>query len=362
MTLHAVVQFVLTLVKSWDARRAACLGRLVYALMSGERLGVAQLGRHHPSKAAVKHNIKAVDRFLGNQKIDLDELWSQLLWLASHASKRLYVFIDWSDLHHNGFEVLQAAVSYGGRSLPVAWTTARKGQYARSRNKLESQFCRLLKELAPADAEFVIIADRGFGRASFLRALKRANIGFIIRVRKDVHLIHGRGEGPLENRVLGRNQIRDLQNALYGKNARFEGRCLLTRADGAKEPWYLFTNLSDDRVWPAQRIIKTYAKRMRIEENFRDHKSMRFGFQLRSVKLTQTERYDRMFAISAVALLLLICLGAYVEDRGFAKGYRANTTEDRTHSLVQLGLGFLKRLSLRRPPKRLMTWAFSTES
>ncbi len=134
--------------------------------------------------------------------------------LASRASKRLYLFIDWSDLHYNGFEVLQAAVSYGGRSLPVAWTVARKGQYARSRNKLETAFCRLLKELAPRGAELVIIADRGFARASLMRALQKAGIGFIIRVRKDVHLVDGRGVGPLRNRSIGRGQVRDLRDAL----------------------------------------------------------------------------------------------------------------------------------------------------
>jgi hypothetical protein len=361
MTMHAVVRFVGNFVKLWDVRRGRCFARLVYALMHSRRLGVAEIGRRIPTPTSDKHHIKSVDRFLGNPKVELDRLWTQLMALASCASKRLYVFIDWTDLHHHGFEVLQAAVSFGGRSLPIAWTTARKGEYSRSRNRIETTFCLLLKRLAPADVELVLIADRGFARASLMRALQKAHIPFIIRVRKDVHLIHGRGEGPLRSRVIARGQIRDFEGALYGDNARFPGRCIITRGFDAKEPWYLLTNLPSER-WQATRVIQTYAKRMRIEETFRDHKSMRFGFQLRSVKLSTTERYDRLLAIAAVALLLLINLGAYVEDRGLAAGFKANTAPGRTHSLFQLGLAFLPRLGLRRPPRRLLAWVFNTET
>jgi len=355
------VRFVVDLVKSWDERRSRCLGRLVWALMDGGRLGVAALGRHIPTATSDKHHIKAADRFLGNEKVDLIELWTELIALASFCSHRLHVLLDWSDLHHGDFELLQAAVSYGGRALPVAWAVARKGHYGRSRNLFETNLCRVLKAMTPPGVELVIIADRGFARASLMRALSRAGIAFIIRVRRDVHLIHGRGCGPLKNRANARGQVRDLEDALYGEQARFAGRCVITLGEKSKAPWYLMTNLRAEQGWSASRVIATYGKRMRIEESFRDHKSMRFGFQLRSVKLSTVARYERLLSIAAVALLLLVNLGAYVEDRGLAMGYKANTAAARTHSLFQLGLAFLRRLGLRRPPKRLLGWAFSAD-
>jgi hypothetical protein len=356
MTTGAVVRFVTDFTKPWDIRRARCLGRLVYGLMRGGRLGVAEIGRHLPSKTTDKHNIKAVDRFLSNEKVDLSALWVQLLALASHASGRLHVLLDWSDLHHGDFELLQAAVSYGGRALPVAWTVSRKGHYGRSRNVFENNFCRILKALTPSGVELVIVADRGFARASFMRALQKAGIKFVIRVRRDVHLIHGRGRGPLAQRTLARGQTRDFVDALYGENARFEGRCVMTFGTSAKAPWYLLTNLHEVSGWTASKVIGIYAKRMRIEEGFRDHKSYRFGFQLRSVKLSRIDRYERLLAVAAVALLLLILLGGYIEDRGLDHNFRANTEMRRTHSLFTLGLAFLPRIGLRRPPTSLLPW------
>lgn len=362
MSTNAVVQFVTDLVKSWDARRALCLARLTYALMRGGRLGVAEIARHIPTNTTSKHHIKQVDRFLGNQDIDLFTLWAALMALACHKRRRLDVLLDWSDLG-DGFEVLKATVSYGGRSQPIAWVTTKKGDYGRSRNIFESNFCKVIRVHLPPNVELVIIADRGFGRASFFRALKKAGIHFIVRVRKDVHLIHGRGHGALGNRSIARGQVRELNNAHYGEDARVLVRCVITFGRGTKRntpktPWYLVTDLPSATLC-ADDVVRAYATRMRIEHNFRDHKSMRFGFQLRSVRLSTTDRYDRLLAIAALAMLLLVNLGAYVERRGLSRGFKANTDPQRTHSLFRLGLAYLLQAGLRMPRKRLFYLAFT---
>jgi hypothetical protein len=140
-------------------------------------------------------------------------------------------------------------------------------------------------------------------------------------------------------------------------------RCVITWGNGsngkpARAPWYLVTNLSSTQLSAAD-VADGYKKRMRIEHAFRDEKSMRFGFQLRSVHLSTTARYDRLFAIAAVAMLLLVMLGAYVERRGMHKGFKANTSSTRTHSLFRLGVYFVHRLRLRRHHTRLILKAFA---
>lgn len=362
MSMDGVLAFVRDLVKPWDRRRTDCLARLAYALMRAHRLGVAEIGRFVPTPTTDKHHIKGVDRFLGNKAIDLLTLWSGLIAWASHRRSRLFVLLDWTDLG-NGFEVLKATVSYGGRSQPIAWATTRKGYYGRSRNVFESNFCRLLKMLVPPGVELVIVADRGFARVTLFRALTKAGIWYIIRVRRDVHLVHGRGRGRLENRRIQLGQTRDLEDALYTDRSPTEVRCVITWGKSTtgkqpRTPWYLATNLRCEQLSAAE-VVDGYKKRMRIEHAFRDEKSMRFGFQLRSVHLSNTDRYDRLFAIAAVAMLLLVMLGAYVESRGLHRGFKANTSSARTHSLFRLGLHFLPRLRLRRYHTRLILKAFA---
>jgi hypothetical protein len=362
MSVSGVVAFVQDLVKVWDARRARCLAHLTYALMRAGRLGVAEIGRFVPTATTDKHHIKGVDRFLGNDAIELLTLWTSLIALACYRTSRLFVLLDWTDLG-NGFEVLKATVSFGGRSQPVAWVTTRKGHYGRSRNIFESNLCKVLKTLLPPAVELVIVADRGFARASLFRTLKRAGISFIIRVRRDVHVTHGRGSGSLDNRRISPGRTRDFEDALYSDSSRVNVRCIITWGigkDGSvpKAPWYLATNIRREQL-PAADIAAGYRKRMRIEHAFRDQKSMRFGFQLRSVRLTTVDRYDRLFAIAAIAMLLLATLGAYVEHHGLHRGFKANTSHQRTHSLLRLGLFFLLRLRLRHVPTRLMFQTFA---
>ncbi len=363
MGMAATVRFVSQLVKKWDARRASCLALLVVALMRGRRLGVAAIGRCIPTGTTDKHHIKAVDRFLGNEAIDLPVLWEALLGLAAKGQRSLFVLLDWTDLG-SPHEVLVAAVSYAGRALPVAWATTKKGHYLRSRNAFETSLCISMKALLPPEMRLVIVADRGFGRASFFKSLKRAGISFLVRIRRDVHLIHGRGSGPPHNRSIARGQVRDLPGALYGDDARVEVRCVITFGVGTagkvpKQPWYLVTNLLPTEL-TAGAVVDAYKLRMRIEHNFRDHKSMRFGFQLRSVRLSTPARYDRLLAIAALALLLLVHLGQRVEVSGLHHRFKANTASKRTHSLFQLGLAFLTRIPLRHVSVLLLQQAFAT--
>jgi Transposase DDE domain len=346
----AVIAFVATLVKRWDERRALCFARLVDALMRGGRLGVAAIGRHVGTDTTDKHHIKSVDRFLGNDAIALSDVWQSLLGFAVAGKRRVFILLDWTDLHSDTHEALVAAVSYGGRALPVAWVTTKKGLYERSRNKVETTLCATVKALLPHDVELVIVADRGFGRASLFKALRRLGIRFVIRIRRDVHVIDARAGGPVGDRCIKRGQVRDLPDAQYGDNARLNVRCVITFGEGdaknqPRVPWYLVTDLQPDQLNKGQ-IVAVYKLRMRIEHNFRDHKSLRFGFQLRSVKLTTAARYDRLLAIGAVAMLLLVYIGAVAEQRGKHRGFKANTEQARTHSLFLLGTAFFWRFRL----------------
>jgi len=348
----AILRFVCDLVKDWDERRAACFARLVVGLMHAKRLGVAAIGRELPSQTTDKHRIKAVDRFLGNKKVELSPLWVSLLGFAARPGQLLPVLVDWTDLDEE-HEVLVAAVCFGGRSLPVAWATTKKGDYRRSRNKVETDLCLLVKALLPGGIDPIFVADRGFCRASYFKALARAGLRFVVRIRRDVHLINEHGRGPVSNRRVRRGHTRDIPEAKYGENARFDVRCVLTfgRGEGKnmpRSPWYLVTNIPPE-ILRAITIVEIYKRRMRIEHNFRDHKSLRFGFQLRAVHLTKPERYDRLLAIAAIAMLLLVFLGAVVENRGLHRQFKANTDQRRTHSLFYLGLAFIHRALIDKP-------------
>jgi len=57
---------------------------------------------------------------------------------------------------------------------------------------------------------------------------------------------------------------------------------------------------------PARRISEPYARRMSIEELFRDAKTRRNGFALRAVRLKKADRIDRLLPIVTLAYILLV--------------------------------------------------------
>jgi hypothetical protein len=71
------------------------------------------------------------------------------------------------------------------------------------------------------------------------------------------------------------------------------------------EPWYLMTDLEGR----AEALCRLYARRMSVEELFRDHKNRRNGLALRNTRFQKVERFDRFLLIVALSYLLLAGLG-----------------------------------------------------
>ncbi len=65
--------FQKSLPKSLHDKRAKCLTNIIGSMLSyGKQISLTEIGRHLNGKAAVKHKIKSVDRFIGNRKINND--------------------------------------------------------------------------------------------------------------------------------------------------------------------------------------------------------------------------------------------------------------------------------------------------
>lgn len=106
-----------------------------------------------------------------------------------------------------------------------------------------------------------------------------------------------------------------------------------------KESWCLAT--SDPDATSAQlssaQLTRYYAKRWGIETYFRDTKDLRFGLGMDAIHTKSTERRDRLFLLSAMAIVLLTLLGAACEAVGYDRYLKANTVKRRPHSLFRQG-------------------------
>jgi hypothetical protein len=281
-------------------------------------------------------------RFLRNERFDNWLLTEQLLRLVGGRRKPLLLALDWTQWQDR-FSVLTAAVCVGTRSIPVAVSACVKANLARSQNLWEETFLRLcVDRLRSAEVEAIWLCDRGFHRVAWLGRLAEFEQAFVVRLTRDVTVHLPEGACLLKSLEVGPGERHDYGWVWVRSDRRVRVRLIGVWAKGAKEVWWLATNLEN----AVSKVVAYYDRRMGIEEQFRDSKGQRFGLKLRWTQFTKPEFVERMYLLVGVALLLWTAVGRAVEESepkvrlvSKAKGARL--------SLARVGFYYWREMSKR---------------
>jgi hypothetical protein len=122
MHLRVLSQWLEDRVVIRHAARASALARVVRALLTGGKLSLTHLGRSLDGAAKEKHQIKAVDRLLGNQHLhgERDAIYAAIARTLLLGNLRPVVIVDWSDFElGRQWLMLKAAVPVGGRAISI---------------------------------------------------------------------------------------------------------------------------------------------------------------------------------------------------------------------------------------------------
>jgi hypothetical protein len=271
-------------------------------------------------------------RFLRNQSFDNWLLTQRMLkWLAQ-PNKSLLLALDWT-AWQDRFSVLTASVCVDTRSIPVAVSACVLHQLARSQNLWEETFLRLVVDrLRAAGVEAIWLCDRGFHRVKWLERLMELEQQFVVRLHRDVTVHLREGACLLKSLEIHEGERRDLGFVYLRSDKLVKVRVIAVWAKGAKEVWWLATNLPN-RV---SKVVSYYDRRMGIEEQFRDTKGHRFGLKLRWTQFTKAEFVERMYLLVGVALLLWTSIGRAVEEQHPKVRLRSKTKGARL-SLARIG-------------------------
>jgi hypothetical protein len=342
------------------AVRLATVVSVVEGIMRSGALRPATIGRSVRGSALPKHEIKRVDRLLGNPKMTGDRLF--LFLAVAHrvlrGAERPVILVDWTQAC--GTHVaLVAAVPIGGRAVPIyseVHPLKKLGNAA-----VERRFLRTLKTIVPTECRSIIVSDAGF-KGPFFQAVIDVGWDFLGRVRGTAKAISSTGETISKEEFYASASITpvDLGAFKLFVKQRISCRLILVRKrrrpgpkrpppackeerelrQSALDPWLLATSLSDG---DAADIVRKYAARMQIEETFRDAKSHRFGWSLGTVRLSTPDRAAVLLALAALAFLVATLIGMTAERHGRHRGYQANTEKKRVLSLVALATAILHR-------------------
>lgn len=353
-----------------DARNARNLLSAVEALLIGRRLTLMELARHFPGAERVHAPLKRLDRLLGNH--DVQALRSRFYQAAVTwflRSKQPVLIVDWSELKSDGrFHLLRAAVAARGRALTVYEEV--HPETRKNTPEVEAAFLARLHVLLPTGICPILITDAGF-RVPWFRAVEALGWHWVGRVRGTTRACFWGKNQWFDGRRLRRTatpRARSLGTVLLTESNPMGCRLVLMRrsrrgrhqhtragarvrnryaehmAARTREPWLLAASTSLDHL-SATRIARLYARRMQIEQSFRDLKSHRYGCAFEDTLTRDPRRLEMLLLIHALASLAAWLEGLAVVT---ATPVRAKTNPvPRNHSITWIGYDRLRRRSAR---------------
>ena len=352
--------------------QATNLALLVSAILKKQTLCLSELARAYPipnerrvgaPKHCLLHRLKRLWRFTANERVDPQEVQ---LALVPHTIFRLGrprwvgLAIDWTMFdttlpsgRRMRYQVLRIAIPRKGRALPLLQLAYDRDRLpaSKSQNQLEQEALMAVVRVLPEGVRPVVLADRGFQRASFIGWLQRHDLDYVVRLKKGGCLTEEDGHRwKLGQEGLKPGQLRLCEGVRYGlyhdrPRDLWINVALCWRVPKSKwrdprrkvpaEPWYLATSIRDPRSAAAW-----YWQRGWIEQSFKDSKS-RFG--LAKVQVGSPERLSRLLMALTIALSWLT-LAALPEIGALPEGFRAVVSQRGRASLISLALALLDEL------------------
>jgi Transposase DDE domain len=353
--LRIVQQLIRSCCPHIHATRVTVIMAAVGAAVRARRLTLTELGRALVSVTRPKHDIKRIDRLLGNRHLAAEryELYQVLAHRVVGALREPLIVVDWSDLTPDRrWQLLRAAMPIGGRCLTLYEEIHPLTRFGNPR--VHWAFLQKLKALLPDGVKPILITDAGF-RAPWFKAVNRLGWHWIGRIRNRTYLraqsraawiscgrlyaqAHARPQALGRYDVVRSNPVtchlylikrpkkHRISKSILGH--RLRGNQSVKQARAQREPWLLAASSSLSHLKPAQ-IINHFATRMQIEEAFRDLKCARSGLGFELNLSRSRERLAVLLLIALLSFFVLWLIGRQALARGLQFHYQSNTRRTR---------------------------------
>jgi len=186
----------------------------------------------------------------------------------------------------------------------------------------------------PAGVVVVLLADRGLGWPLLVDFCREHDWHYVLRLQSQTKVRGSDGQERSARELAPRMGPRWLGEAEVFKKAGWRGAQVVASWERDRpQPWLL---LVDQRA--SLRHCRTYAKRMWVEESFRDDKSS--GFHWQQSQVNDPAPAARLLLVLALALVLASSQGSVVLKQGYRR--KLDPHGRRRLSIVQLGLRWLR--------------------
>lgn len=230
-----------------------------------------------------------------------------------------------SDGQTSGYWLLILATPYQGRAIPchfVSYSSSLLGAEVTSRNRYHYQAFAEVKELL---GEKPLVLEREFSYLELMQALGREEVNFVIRLKVGAHFFDQEG-----NRValsVKKGETRILNKVFY--MGKVFVNVIGQWQEGLSEPIWVMTNLS------AEEGLAFYLQRMKIEESFKDLKSL---LGMDKVMCQKRHWMEQMVCLAFIAYAIGLVLGETLRSHLFTETSRKRKLYSGLFVLLKLKL------------------------
>lgn len=352
--LQAEVEHRFPSLGTWQAKGLALA---VLGLLLQQQCGLSKMAEALPEVGAF-HTVKQrLKRWMSNERIAvLPACYEWLGWGWSRwGMARPLLLVDETKLGDR-LAVMMVSLAYEGRAIPLMWrcyVANSAADYPQQGQVLliYGLLAHVLSSLPPTVRPLVQM-DRGLAHsAAMLRALKRLDVDFLVRVKTTACFTSRRGHGQHVAQMVKPGEGSTHTGTLFRRDHAVQGTLYLLWELGQAEAWCLFSNVRD---LGGQR----YALRWWQEESFKDLKSG--GWQWQTSRLRCPRRMERLLLVMAIAYGWMLSLGAQLSQQPLSVQRQvANRDEWQRMSLFRLGLRWFIRLFRCTPDALPLTLAFA---
>lgn len=268
--------------------------------------------------------------------------------LAPWAGRTVLLILDETP-RANDLRAMCVRVAHAGRALPLAWEVYRPHAPPRRMPLRIRGLLRQVRGCLPAPCRVVLLADRGLAWPTLVDFCAESGWQYVLRLLGQTRIRFPDGTTRSARELAPRVGTRWWGEARAFRKAGWRGAGVVAMWEaGMKEPWVL---VADEPG--SLRHARAYAKRMWVEESFRDDKSGAFGWG--DSRVDRPAHAARLLVLLALAVVLAVSLGGEATKAGRRGSFDPHRR--RRLSIVRVGLEWLRyavahalydRLRLRR--------------
>lgn len=313
---------------------------MIAGILQSESCNLSQIANCLPMETSAESRVTLIRRWLMNSQVRVWPFYKKILEhvLSGWSSVEVDLMLDGVMVFGDRWQIFRVSLRHGCRAIPIAWTIV-EGNGLVQIHKLRSMLEKVPRFMKRYVKQVTLLADAGFRACDWAQFCQDLGWNYAIRIACNTYITLPDGTSDRLDNWVPVNHNRYFQKVLLTRETKLQTNVSVTWTTDEKGQPEMVAIITNRIACRAR--LREYAGRTGIEQSFRDDKSG--GFDLEHTRLQHARRIDHLLLALAIATLWCHELGEFVLQQGEPARCLVDPAHERTLSLFQLGLRWLKR-------------------